>query len=68
MVIASLDENRLKEILKTAMVEVLEERRDLVRDLIEEALEDVALSRAIEEGEQSPEVGRDEVFRLFDAP
>lgn len=68
MAIASLDEDRLKEILKTAMAEMLEERRNLVRDLIEEALEDVAPSRAIEEGKQSPEVGRDEVFRLFDAP
>jgi hypothetical protein len=62
---ASIDEDRLKELLKTAIVEVLEERRELVRDVFEEALEDVALVRAIEEGEQSPLISRDEVFKLL---
>ena len=51
---ASIEEARLKELLKTAIVEVLEERRELVRDVFEQALEDVVLDRAIEEGEQSP--------------
>lgn len=63
---ASIEENRLKELLKTAIVEVFEERRDLVLDLFEEALEDVALGHAIEEGEQSPMVSREEVFNLFE--
>ena len=58
---ASIEEGRLKELLKTAIVEVLEERRELVLDVFEEALEDVALVRAIEEGERSPLVNRDEV-------
>ena len=62
---ASIEEDRLKELLKTAIVEVLEERRELVRDVFEEALEDVALVRAIEEGEQSPLISRDEVFKLL---
>ena len=62
---ASIEEDRLKELLKTAIVEVLEERRELVLDVFEEALEDVALSRAIEEGERSPLVNRDEVFKLL---
>jgi hypothetical protein len=34
-------------------MEVLEERKDLVRDLPEEALEDIGLVRAIEAGEQT---------------
>ncbi len=63
---ASIEEGRLKELLKTAIVEVLEERRELVLDVFEEALEDVALVRAIEEGERSPLVSRDEVFKLFE--
>src|SRR6266850_2332003 len=57
-----IDEAKLKEALKSAIVEILEERKDLVRDLLEEALEDIALARAIEEGEQSQLVTRDEVF------
>ena len=65
MATSTLDEDRLKELLKTAIVEVLEERRDLVRELIEEAVEDIALVRAIEEGQKSPLVSRDEVFKIL---
>jgi hypothetical protein len=65
---ATVDEARLKELLKAAIVEVLEERRDLVLDLVEEALEDVVLVRAMEEGEESPLVSRDEVFKILDEP
>jgi hypothetical protein len=61
-----VDEERLKELLKSALVEVLEERKDLMRDVIEEALEDVALSHAIEEGELSPPVSREEIFNTLD--
>jgi hypothetical protein len=59
-----VDESRLKELFKEAMVEVLEERRDLMRAVMEEALEDIALARAIEEGEGTPEISRDEIFRI----
>lgn len=63
---ASVEEGRLKELLKTAIVEVLEERRDLVLGLFEEVLEDVAMVRAIEEGEKTPFVSRDKVFEILD--
>jgi hypothetical protein len=59
---ASVDEEKLKELFKSALVEVLEERGDLVRELFAEALEDVALARAIGEGMQSATVSREEVF------
>lgn len=63
---ASLEEDRLKELLKAAIVEVLEERRELVVDLFEEALEDIAMTRAIQEGERTPLVGREEILRILD--
>jgi hypothetical protein len=62
----SLDEGKLKDLLKTAIVEVLEERKDLVRDLLEEVLEDIALVRAIEAGEQTGTASRDEVFKILE--
>ena len=40
------DDARLKQLLTTALLEVLEERKDLLREAMEQALEDVALSRA----------------------
>ena len=62
---ASLNPDQLKELLKAALVEVLEERRDLLRDLIEEALEDIALANAIEEGGRTELISRDQVLKLF---
>ena len=62
-----IDEAKLKEALKAAIVEVLEERKDLVREVLEEALEDIALARAIDEGEQSELVARDEVFKALES-
>jgi hypothetical protein len=60
------DEERLKEVVKSALVEVLEERKDLVREVIEEALEDAALARAIEEGDRTAIVNREEILRTLD--
>jgi len=61
-----VDDNRLKEVLKAAIVEVLEERRDYMRDLLEEVIEDIALSHAIQTGEGSELVSRDEVFKALE--
>ncbi|MEM4284367.1 MAG: hypothetical protein QXS96_07770 [Candidatus Caldarchaeum sp.] len=63
---AQINQAQLKELLKAAIVEVLEERRDLISDLTEEVLEDVALARAIEEGESTDSVTRDEVFKRLE--
>ncbi len=53
-------------LLKTAIVEVLEERSDLLGEAVAAAFEDIALARAIEEGEQTGNVGRSEVFSVID--
>ena len=59
------EETKLKKLLKAAMVEVLEERRDLVRDALAHAVEDFVLSRAIEAGSRSKAVNRAEVFKIL---
>jgi len=63
----SIDEAKLKELLKSVVAEVLEERRDFVKEIIEEAIEDVALARAIDEGASTNAVSREEVFSILDA-
>jgi DNA polymerase III delta prime subunit len=62
-----IDEAKLKELLKAAIVEILEERKDLVREVLEEALEDIALARAVKEGDQSEPVTRQEVFNTLES-
>lgn len=64
----SSDEKRLKETLKAAIVEVLEERRDLLHDAVAEALEDIGLGRAIEEDLQTAPASREEVFAVLQTP
>ncbi len=42
-----------------------EEHHDLVQDIVEEAIEDFALARAIEHGLGSQSVSRDEVLAIL---
>ena len=49
----ALEERRIKVLLKDAVVEVLEERRDLLREALQEGLEDMAMLKAIRDGEKS---------------
>ncbi|HWK88761.1 MAG TPA: hypothetical protein VNP72_02150 [Longimicrobium sp.] len=53
---------QLKNAMKAALQELLDERSDLLRDVLAEVIEDVALVRAIQEGEGGGLVSRDEVF------
>lgn len=61
-----INESRLKEILKSALIEVFQERRNLFLELLAEALEDIALIRAIKEGESTASVSRDEIFSILE--
>jgi hypothetical protein len=61
-----VEDEKLKALLKAAIVEVLEERQDLLEDAIASALEDVGMTRAIAEGEQTPHVSRADVLSSLD--
>jgi len=67
MTVTLSDETRLKALLKEALVEVLEQRRDWFSALMAEALEDSAFVQAIKEGEATEIVSRDEIFALLGA-
>lgn len=54
--------NDLKEAVKTALIEVLHERQDLLREALTEALEDIGMIRAIDEGLKSEPATRQQVF------
>lgn len=64
MDVALPDDTRLKALLKEALVEVLEQRREWLSTLMVEALENAALVQAIKEGEETEVVSRDEIGAL----
>ena len=61
-----IDESRLKQVFKEALLETLAERKFLFRDLIIEAMEDIALNRAISEGEKTETVSKKEIFNILE--
>jgi hypothetical protein len=58
---ATIDEERMKELFKDALVELFDERKNLRRELVADVLEDVALVHAIREGAGGASVSRKEV-------
>lgn len=62
---ANWSEQTLKQALKDALVETLQEQRGLLQDVFAEVLEDFALAEAIREGRQTGLVDRDEVFQVL---
>jgi hypothetical protein len=59
------EERRIKVLLKDAVVEVLEERHDLLRAALQESLEGMAMLKAIQAGEKSRLTSRKKVFQRF---
>ncbi|HYN77108.1 MAG TPA: hypothetical protein VES73_04870 [Lamprocystis sp. (in: g-proteobacteria)] len=62
----NLDTELIKKTFKDALVEVLHEERDALREVLAEVVEDSALADAIREGQGSEHVDRDAVFRILE--
>jgi len=61
------DHELLKKTFKDALVEVLHEERDALREVLAEIVEDSALADAICDGQDSEPADRDAVFRILEA-
>jgi len=61
----TLDETKLKELLKTAIIELLEEQKEEFSELLTEALEDIGMKNAIKEGENTEIVSREQIFQFL---
>ncbi len=62
----AIDEGKIKQLFKEALIEMLEEKKNVLHDLIVEAMEDVALANAIQEGEKTEKVSRKEIFDILE--
>ena len=60
------NEAEIKEVFKVAVMEALEERKDLFSQLFREISEDIALAKAIEEGEKTPKISRRTIFEFLE--
>lgn len=60
---AITDEDRLKQLLKEALIEAVQEQKGLFYDLIFEIIEDIAMANAIREGVNTEKVGRGKNIR-----
>jgi DNA-binding protein YbaB len=55
----------LKQVVKETLMELLAEDRDCLRDLIAEAIEDLALKEAIHQGRKTKKVARESVMDVL---
>ena len=62
----ALDEQQTKELIKQAVLELFEERKELLYDLFAEIIEDAILVHAIREGEQTETTGREDIFEILE--
>ena len=61
----TLNAEQLKTLLKAAIIEILQEQKEVFTALIIEAMEDIALAKAIEEGENTEIASREAIFNIL---
>ncbi len=62
----SISDEKTKELLTEVIVELLKTKRDILYDVVLEALEEVGLANATAEGRKNDFVSEDEIFSLLD--
>ncbi len=62
----TLNQEQLKEIFKSVIVELIRDNREEVSEFLAEIIEDIAMERAIAEGETTDLVNRDSIFQLLE--
>ncbi len=60
-----IDDRKIKVLFKQAIIEAIEEKKEVVHDLLVEVMEDIAMVRAIQDGEDSGPVSRDDIFKIL---
>lgn len=62
MELQGISKSELRDMIKEAMISVLAERKDLLEEAVSEAILDMKLGMAIEEGDTGEYVSESEVF------
>lgn len=62
----TLNPEQIKEILKSAIIELIRDNHEEVSEFLAEIIEDIAMERAISEGETTELVSRESIFQLLE--
>jgi hypothetical protein len=62
----SQDDQKTKELFKQAMLELLEERKEIFYELFADVIEDAILVHAIREGESTDAIDRAEIRHILE--
>ena len=61
----TISDKHAKELFKQALVELIQERRDLFYDVMLEAMEEIGLANAIRQGRQDEFVSEDQILAIL---
>jgi len=62
----SLSDEKTKELLTEVLIDLMQTKRSLLNEIILDALEEVGLANAINEGRKDDFVSEDEIFSILD--
>jgi Asp-tRNA(Asn)/Glu-tRNA(Gln) amidotransferase C subunit len=62
----AIDDNKLKALLKQALIELFEEKNELFYEALAEVIEEIGLVKAIREGQAGPSVDKARVFEVLE--
>jgi len=63
----TLQSDQIKSLIKIAILELFQENREIVTDVLTEILEDIALEKAIAEADNDDLVSREEIFEILES-
>jgi len=63
--VISLDDEKTKALLTEIMIDLIKNKREVLHEIMLEALEEVALANAITEGRNDDFVSEDEIFSIL---
>jgi hypothetical protein len=61
-----LKEQELKQLLEEIIFKLFTEKREFLKEILTEVIEDIALSKAIEEGRKNEFVSKDEIMDIIE--
>jgi len=62
-----LKDQEIKAILEEIILKLLTEKRELFKEILEEVMEDLALSKAIEEGRKNDFISKDKIMEIIES-